>query len=98
MSAIDDVLEFIGDDLPERVAIYVEEHEHDLDFIERVNKLCYETKWTFLAILLSSHYNIFTKWYKDAVIDCALNSDDNDISFVANDLLNYYKKEFDKVK
>lgn len=43
-----------------------------------------------IGILLSSDYNIFVPWYKKLLI--------NTNTFISNDLLDYYKESFDKVK
>lgn len=50
-----------------------------------------------ISVLRSGNYNIFQPWYK-AMLIWYKDNGDTGITFEAEDLLDYYKENFDKVK
>ena len=75
----------------EYVVEYVKEHDNDPEALYQEATALNEYQMEDLIdILLSSSYNIFVPWYKKLLIYAN--------SFRSNDILDYYKKSFDKVK
>jgi hypothetical protein len=87
---LDDVCPHCGNG-SKYVVKYVREHKDDQEALYQeaiaLNKYQMEM---LINILLSSSYNIFVPWYKKLLIYAN--------SFRSNDILDYYKESFDKVK
>jgi len=75
----------------EYVVEYVKEHDNDPEALyQEAIVLDENQKDDLIGILLSSDYDIFVPWYKKLLI--------NTNTFISNDILDYYKESFDKVR
>lgn len=75
----------------EYVVEYVKEHDNDPEALyQEAIALNEYRRDDLINILLSSDYNIFVPWYKKLLV--------NTDTFTANDVLECYKKSFDKVE
>ncbi len=73
------------------VVKYVREHKNDQEALyQEAIALNEYHRRMLINILLASNYNIFVPWYKKLLIYTN--------SFRSNDILDYYKESFDKVK
>ena len=54
-------------------------------------------KYSFISIIMYSDINVFASWYKECLFKC-INSKNKIISKKANDIFEYYKKEFEEIK
>ena len=87
---LDDVCPHCGSG-SEYVVKYVESHDNNPEALyQEAIALDEDQKGDLIGILLSSDYNIFVPWYKKLLI--------NTNTFTSNDLLDYYKEDFDEVK
>ena len=82
----------------EEVVKYVQEHDNDpiALYLEAI-KLCDSYQGDLIGILQCSDYNIFVPWFKAFLIYVKDHAKTGS-SFMANDLLEYYHKAFDKVE
>lgn len=55
-----------------------------------------DEKLCFLETIISSEISILTNWYKNALLIASTDSDYS-LSFFANDVLSYYKEDFDLI-
>ena len=75
----------------EYVVNYVKSHDNNPEALyQEAIVLDEDQRDDLIGILLSSVYNIFVPWYKKLLI--------NTNTFISNDILDYYKESFDKVK
>lgn len=75
----------------EYVVKYVESHDNDPEALyQEAIALDEYRRDDLIDILLSSDYDIFVPWYKKLLI--------NTNTFTSNDILDYYKENFDKVE
>ena len=89
-SCLDDVCPHCGSG-SKYVVEYIKEHETNQEALyqEAIALNEYQME-DLIDILLSSSYNIFVPWYKKLLIYAN--------SFRSNDILDYYKEEFDNIK
>lgn len=87
---LDDVCSHCGSG-SEYVVSYVKSYDNNPEALyQEAIALDEDQRDDLIGILLSSSYNIFVPWYKKLLI--------NTNTFTSNDLLDYYKESFDKVK
>lgn len=81
----------------EEVIEYIKEHDKDPKALyeEAIHLSDYESG-DFAQMVLSSNYNIFVPWYK-AFLIYVKNNAKTGSSWIANDILDYYKEDFDEV-
>ncbi|MCR5308881.1 MAG: hypothetical protein K6E21_02065 [Bacilli bacterium] len=102
LSNLEDILELALENNNEtkKVIDFVKENKDSSYFNGVIEKLfsCdkYEKQLFFLENVISSDIDIFVPWYKNALL-IACNSDDSDVSFFANDVLDFYKDNFKTV-
>lgn len=76
---------------------YVKEHDNDpVALYKEVISLGDNTAGDFLSVILSSDYNVFTPWYKAALIYFKENGKTG-VTLQAKSILDYYKESFEKV-
>ena len=76
---------------------YVKAHDaNPIELYKEVIALENYTGRAFLGIILSSNYNVFTPWYKAALIYFKENGEMG-TARLAKDILDFYKEAFEKV-
>jgi len=82
----------------EDVVKYVQEHDNDpVALYKEAIALSDYVSGDLIDILLSSDYDVFVPWYKAFLKYVAENAKTGS-SWVAKDILDYYKKAFSKVE